>query len=109
MHIPRLSKNFVIGHAVIAVLLFLHVWANAGGYQNGLQWGIIAFIDYPVFFPLRYLPEGQSMFNPALIPEMTLNWLTLGYALLFVTTYCFALGWTITWIYRRIMKSPKPV
>lgn len=102
MRIPKLSKVFVIVHAIIALLLFASVLANTGRYQNGLQWGVLYVLDFPVFFPWRYLPEGQSAFNPALIPEMTLNWIILGYALLFGTAYWFTLGWAITWLHRKV-------
>jgi O-antigen/teichoic acid export membrane protein len=108
MRVPLLSRIFVIVHAIIALVIFVDVWLSAGGYQNGLQWGVVIVLDYPVFFPWRYLPEGQSAFNPALIPELTLNWITLGYALLFGTIYWCALGWGITRLYRRFKPASAP-
>ena len=100
--IPTLSKVLMIVHGVVALGIFASVWANAGGYQNGVQWGILAMIDFPVFFPWRLLPEGQSPLNPALMPELTLNWVTLAYALVFGTLYWFMLGWVVTRLYRRL-------
>ena len=109
MCIPKLSRIFVIAHTVIALIAFPSMWANKGGYQNGLQqWGVLGVLDFPVFFLLHYVAEGQSVFNPALIPEMTLNWIYLGYALLVGSLYWFALGWAITCLYRKVKRHHSP-
>jgi hypothetical protein len=60
------------------------------------------------FLPLAYLPEGRSAFNPALVPELTLNWIILGDAFLFGTIYWWVPGWAITRLYRRFEPAATP-
>ncbi len=104
MRIPLLSKFFVVLHTVIAVLVFLWVWANDGGYHNGLQWAIMAVLDFPVWLPLSYLPEGDSRFNPALMSNMALNTFYLGYALVFGSLWWMGIGWTLQRLYKILKK-----
>lgn len=89
---PLLSRLLVTIHAVIALVIFLWVWSNLGGYHNGIQWGVISYLDYPVFIPLDYLPEGRSWLNPALMPDMVLNCLLFGYALVFGSLWWAGIG-----------------
>jgi O-antigen/teichoic acid export membrane protein len=102
MRIPRLSKICVTVHTVIALLIFLAMWANNGGYHNGWQWGLLGLIDFPIFMPLSYLPEGESRFNPALMSDMALNGLFLGYALLFGSLWWMTIGWMCQRFYEKI-------
>ena len=104
MRIPRLSKILVAVHTAIALFIFLSVWANDGGYHNGLQWTLLGHLDFPVFTPLSYLPEGQSRFNPALMPDMALNCMILGYALLFGSLWWAGIGWAIQRLCERFIR-----
>src|SRR3954470_3522834 len=99
MRIPRLSKICVAVHTAIALLIFLLVWANNGGYHNGLQWGLFGFLGFPIFTPLSYLPEGQCCFNPALVSDMALNCMMLVYALVFGSWWWAGIGWVFQRLY----------
>jgi hypothetical protein len=101
MNIPRLAKILVAVHTVLAFVVFLSVWANVGGYQNGMQWSVMSFIDFPILTSWAYLPEGQSPFNPALMSDMALNWLMLGYALIFGSCWWAGIGWVIQRLYEK--------
>ena len=103
MRIPQLSKILMTVHGTLVLTLFFSVRANAGGYQNGLQWAIIACLDFPVFWPMQYIPE--RIFNPALISESKLNYITLGYALTTGSVYWCALGWLGAWAYGKGRKK----
>lgn len=96
----------MIVHAAIALLIFFSMLANAGGYQNGVQWAVVACIDFPVFYPIQYIPD--RIFNPALIPELKLNWITLTYTLTVGTIYWYLAGWLGNFIYSKFRK-PGPV
>ena len=102
MRLPGLSKLLIVVHAGIAFIIFLSVVANAGGYQNGVQWAIIAYLDLPICYPIQYIPE--RIFNPAVVSESKLNWLTLAYVLTAGTIYWYAIGWLGDWVYRRLRK-----
>jgi hypothetical protein len=106
MKIPLLSKVLMIVHAAIALLLFLSVLAYAGGYQNGVQWALIAWIDFPVCYPLQFIPE--RIFNPALVSESKLNWIYLTYTITIGSIYWYLLGWLGNFIYSKFRK-PGPV
>jgi hypothetical protein len=102
---PLPSKVLMILHGALAIFVFLHVLANAGGYHNGLQWMLIAFIDFPLFLPLTYFLETNKTLNPALTSEAGLNCLYLAYALVFGTFQWWAFGWLLTWLYRRFRRG----
>jgi hypothetical protein len=108
-HFPLLAKVLVAGHGVIAFVVFAWVLINTGGYQNGLRWIIIFYLDFPVFVPLEWmleliLPEGDSPFNPAQMPEMTLNCLVFGYTLMAGSLYWFMIGWLVNGIYQKLKR-----
>ena len=54
----------------------------------------------------QVLTYGQvpRIFNPAVVSESKLNWLTLAYVLTAGTIYWYAIGWLGDWVYRRLRK-----
>ena len=81
-------------HGLIATIIFL--WVCFGKTEfNGLQWGLIGLIDFPLFIRIDFCIEALSRYFPAIHNITVWNPLVYVYALTFGSLYWWFIGWLL--------------
>ena len=97
--LPLLSRVLVVIHGLLATVVFLWVCFSSGEF-NGQQWGLLGWIDFPVFFRVNFCLEALSRYIRVIDKIVVWNPLVYVYTLIAGSIYWCCIGWLLDRLWR---------